>query len=145
MARPPIVVPLLTAAAKKFSTPKNAVSAFTGVDPGRAGVISMMLKSENAQAPVLDVTETERYKTALQRVNEGRGESVDLSNWNPTALELPPTYKESLQEYQNQQKQVDDAIVRNGGIRPSDTRVLQDTNRYNARARAQRFIPGTYY
>ena len=140
-----IVAPLLTTAAKKFITPKSVVSNVTGVSSGIAGGLAMAARSQDAQAPVLDVTETQGYQQALNRVNEGKGGNLDVSNWNPTSTLLPPTYAESLQGYQAQQKQVDDAIVRSGGIRPSDAKVLQDMNRYNLRARARRFVPGATY
>lgn len=144
-ARSRITAPILAKMAQKFVTPKQVISAVTNTGTGPAGLATMLVTSDDAQAPVLDVTGTRSYQEALDKVNAGRGANADLSNWNPTTSWRPPTYQESLQGYQAQQKQVDDQIVRNGGIRPSDERILQDTNRYNLRAKARRFAPGVAY
>lgn len=140
----PVRNPILATAAARFLTKRrppatlarSVLKQVSGVSPGLGGFVAGMAQSADANAPVLDVTQTADYQRLAEAVRAGAGGRADMRNWNPTTSMLPPTHAESLAAYDAQQQQTDAMFVRAGKPVPKDQRLLARFNQYNPRAYA---------
>jgi hypothetical protein len=95
-----------------------------GVGTGVGGFVKGMTHSEPAQAQVLDVTQTREYRDAQAAAKQGL---IPLFGEDP---------KNTISRLESEQAAFDEKYRQmTGASSPTEQRILQETNRFNSRAR----------